>query len=89
MEPQTLLDVSGAVPESVTQSLLQACRTRTVSSVQAAIIDAIADGWGVRACFLSCLLFTAAADVNVPFTYIFSEHTDLKLHKGPMIPVQP
>ncbi len=64
MEPQTLLDVSGAVPESVTQSLLQACRTRTVSSVQAAITDAIADGWGVRACFLSCLLSTAAADVN-------------------------
>lgn len=48
MHPQTLLDVSGAVPESVTRGLLQACRVRTVSTVQAAITDAIADGWGVR-----------------------------------------
>ncbi|CAL8469989.1 g9531 [Coccomyxa elongata] len=48
VHPQTLLDVSGAVPESVTQGLLQACRVRTVSTVQAAITDAIADGWGAQ-----------------------------------------
>jgi hypothetical protein len=58
VEPQTLLDVSGAVPDSVTQSLLQACRTKTVSSVQTAITDAIADGWGVRACFpTACVVY--------------------------------
>ena len=58
VHPQTLLDVSGAVPESVTQGLLQACRVRTVSTVQAAITDAIADGWGVRPRKHSTFAFT-------------------------------
>lgn len=48
VEPQTLLDVSGAVPEAVTDALLAACRTNTFSNVQTAITNAIADGWGVR-----------------------------------------
>lgn len=54
VEPQTLLDVSGAVPEAVTQALLQACRKPTFSSVQAVITDAIADGWGVSRPLASC-----------------------------------
>ena len=49
VEPQTLLDVSGAVPESVTDNLLAACRSNVFTDVQAAITAAIADGWGVRA----------------------------------------
>jgi hypothetical protein len=48
VEPQTLLDVSGAVPESVTDGLLAACHSATFGAVQAAITNAIADGWGVR-----------------------------------------
>ena len=48
VEPQTLLDVSGAVPESVTDGLLAACHSNTFGAVQAAITNAIADGWGVR-----------------------------------------
>lgn len=48
VEPQTLLDVSGAVPESVTDGLLAACHSITFGAVQAAITNAIADGWGVR-----------------------------------------
>ena len=47
MEPQTLLDVSGAVPESVTSSVLEACRNRGFAGIQDAITDAIASGWGV------------------------------------------
>lgn len=48
VEAQTLLDVSGAVPESVTVGILQACRSRVFADIQAAITTAIADGWGVR-----------------------------------------
>ena len=47
MESQTLLDVSGAVPESVTSSVLDACHNRGFSGIQEAITDAIASGWGV------------------------------------------
>ena len=47
VEPQTLLDVSGAVPESVTSSVLDACHNRGFSGIQEAITDAIASGWGV------------------------------------------
>ncbi len=49
VEPQTLLDVSGAVPESVTSSVLEACHNRGFSGIQEAITDAIASGWGVSA----------------------------------------
>ena len=48
MEAGTLLDVAGAVPESVTARLLEACRSGMFSKVQAAVVDTIADGWGVR-----------------------------------------
>ena len=47
VESQTLLDVSGAVPESVTSSVLDACHNRGFSGIQEAITDAIASGWGV------------------------------------------
>ncbi|CAL5218787.1 g509 [Coccomyxa viridis] len=48
VEPQTLLDVSGAVPESVTSSVLEACHNRGFSGIQEAITDAIASGWGAQ-----------------------------------------
>ena len=47
VEPQTLLDVSGAVPGSVTSSVLDACHHKGFSGIQGAITDAIASGWGV------------------------------------------
>ena len=47
VQPHTLLDVSGAVPESVTSSVLDACHNRGFSGIQDAISDAIASGWGV------------------------------------------
>ena len=47
VEPQTLLDVSGAVPESVTSSVLDACHNKGFSGIQGAITEAIASGWGV------------------------------------------
>ena len=62
VQPQTLLDVSGAVPESVTSSVLEACRNRGFAGIQDAITDAIASGWGVSMSLLlsapeiSCLL---------------------------------
>ena len=58
MEPGTLLDVAGAVPESVTARLLDACRSGVFSKVQTAVMDTIADGWGVRlrsSCLHACL----------------------------------
>ena len=56
MEPQTLLDVSGAVPESVTSSVLDACHNRGFSGIQEAITNAIASGWGVMTIALRCTL---------------------------------
>ena len=47
MQPATLLDVSGAVPEEVVQTLLQACKSGTFSKAQAAVANSIADGWPV------------------------------------------
>ena len=54
VEPQTLLDVSGAVPESVTSSVLDACHNRGFSGIQEAITDAIASGWGVSTLATHC-----------------------------------
>jgi len=48
VEAGTLLDVAGAVPASVTARLLDACRSDAFAKVQAAVVDTIADGWGVR-----------------------------------------
>lgn len=48
VEAGTLLDVAGAVPASVTARLLDACRSDVFARVQAAVVDTIADGWGVR-----------------------------------------
>lgn len=48
VEAGTLLDVAGAVPASVTARLLDACRSNVFAKVQAAVVDTIADGWGVR-----------------------------------------
>ena len=48
MQPATLLDVSGAVPEEVVATLLQACKSGTFSKAQGAVANSIADGWPVR-----------------------------------------
>ena len=53
MERQTLLDVSGTVPEEVTAGLLEACLSGSFARVQAAITDAIADGWPVWTGFVA------------------------------------
>eukprot|EP00891_Asterochloris_glomerata_P008841 jgi/Astpho2/8841/fgenesh1_pm.00129_%23_10_t len=45
LQPQTILDVAGAVPQSVLAGLLAACRSGIFASVQTAISDAIADGY--------------------------------------------
>lgn len=45
--PATLLDVAGAVPDAVTRNVLSACRSNSFASIQAAIADAIAEGWPV------------------------------------------
>ena len=45
--PATLLDVSGAVPESVVQKLLVACKTNSFERIQTEVTDSIADGWPV------------------------------------------
>lgn len=58
VEPQMLLDVSGAVPESVTSSVLEACHNRGFAGIQDAITDAIASGWGV-----SMSLLLSAPDI--------------------------
>ena len=53
MQPQTILDVAGAVPQAVLVGLLAACRSGIFASVQTAISDAIADGYPVSAaCFM-------------------------------------
>jgi DNA polymerase III gamma/tau subunit len=49
VEPQTLLDVSGAVPPEATQKLLAASRGGTFAALQRAVSDVIAEGYGVRA----------------------------------------
>ena len=43
----TLLDVAGAVPDSVTQSVMRACRSGSFSAIQTVIADCIAEGWPV------------------------------------------
>lgn len=47
MTSATLLDVAGAVPDDVTDSVLTACRSGSFASVQVAIADTIAAGWAV------------------------------------------
>ena len=47
--PQALLDVAGAVPEPVTQSILAACSDGAFARIQQAVMDAISDGWPVGA----------------------------------------
>ena len=53
MEPQTLLDVSGAVPPGVTQELVSACHSGAFARIQSAVLDSIAEGWPVRPASLS------------------------------------
>ncbi|DBB01889.1 hypothetical protein WJX77_011612 [Trebouxia sp. C0004] len=45
VEPQTILDVSGAVPEAAVVALMKACRSNSFAEVQQAIRDCIADGF--------------------------------------------
>lgn len=56
MEPQTILDVAGAVPQEVVESLLRACKSNNFTEVQQAITDAIADGFPVSICVQMPLL---------------------------------
>lgn len=49
VEPQTILDVAGAVPQEVVQALLVACKSNNFTEVQQAITNAIADGYPVSA----------------------------------------
>ena len=53
MEPQTLLDVSGAVPQAVTEELVSACHSGAFARIQSAVLDSIAEGWPVRPAALS------------------------------------
>lgn len=48
VEAPTLLDVAGAVPDPVVQSLLTACKAQGFANIQKAAADCIADGWSVR-----------------------------------------
>lgn len=48
VEPQTILDVSGAVPEAAVTALMTACRSNSFQEVQRAITNTIADGFPVR-----------------------------------------
>lgn len=48
----TLLDVAGAVPDDVTDSVLTACRSGSFASVQVAIADTIAAGWAAQTLLL-------------------------------------
>ena len=57
VEPATLLDVSGAVPSSVVQELLAACRQGQFDRVQAEVTDSIADGWPVNPARCTALQF--------------------------------
>lgn len=57
MESQTILDVSGAVPEAAVDALMTACRSNSFAEVQQAITNAIADGFPVSvlaACSAVC-----------------------------------
>ena len=47
VEPQTVLDVSGAVPEASVIALMKACRSNSFQEVQKAITNTIADGFPV------------------------------------------
>ncbi len=47
VEPQTILDVSGAVPEAAVDALMKACRSNSFAEVQQAITNSIADGFPV------------------------------------------
>ena len=47
VEPQTILDVSGAVPEAAVDALMNACRSNSFAEVQQAITHSIADGFPV------------------------------------------
>ena len=47
VEPQTILDVSGAVPEASVIALMKACRSNSFQEVQKAITNTIADGFPV------------------------------------------
>ena len=47
VEPQTILDVSGAVPEAAVTALTKACRSNNFQEVQKAITNTIADGFPV------------------------------------------
>ena len=48
VEPQTILDVSGAVPEAAVTALLAACKSNSFQEVQKAITNSIADGFPVQ-----------------------------------------
>lgn len=48
VEPQTILDVSGAVPEAAVTALLAACKSNSFQEVQKAITNTIADGFPVH-----------------------------------------
>jgi len=70
VEPQTILDVSGAVPEAAVEALMKACRSNSFAEVQQAITNAIADGFPVSAaCIRLCNTLwpasTAAASNSV------------------------
>lgn len=54
MEPQTILDVAGAVPQEVVHGLLKACKSNNFTEIQQAITDAIADGYPVSAAPCAC-----------------------------------
>lgn len=47
VEPQTILDVAGAVPEAAVTALMDACRSNSFQEVQEAITNTIADGFPV------------------------------------------
>jgi replication factor C subunit 2/4 len=45
VEPQTVLDVAGAVPQAAGAALLTACRSGSFSTLQSAVEDVIAAGF--------------------------------------------
>lgn len=47
MTSVTLLDVSGAVPESVVQGVIAACKANSFELIQTEVTNSIADGWPV------------------------------------------
>jgi len=54
VEPQTILDVSGAVPEAAVDALMKACRSNSFAEVQQAITNSIADGFPVCVAATRC-----------------------------------